>query len=120
MVEAVSSSSAVSVISSSRREAARPKRLRVATRNSGKLRSWNWTAEKLTATAASVGQADGFAAGLLEHPAADVEDEAGLLGDGDELGGRDVAARRVMPADQRLERGDLALRHGDDGLEGER
>ena len=83
------------------------------------MRSWNWTAEKLTATAASVGQAAASRQRLLEDPAADVEDEAGLLGDRDELGGGDVAARRVMPADQRLEGRDLALRHGDDGLEGE-
>ncbi len=47
---------------------------------------------------------DGFVAGRLEHPFAERHDQPGLLGDRDELGRRNEAARRVVPAQQRLER----------------
>ena len=39
----------------------------------------------------------------------DGADQPGLLGDGDEHGGRDQALLRVLPAHQRLEPADAAL-----------
>ena len=39
----------------------------------------------------------------FEHPAPDRDDQAGLLGERDELRRRDRAARRVLPAQQRLD-----------------
>ena len=39
---------------------------------------------------------------LLQHPVVDRDDEAALLGDRDELAGRDLAELGVVPADQRL------------------
>jgi hypothetical protein len=44
----------------------------------------------------------GFAAGGLEHPAADLDDGAGLFGHGDEVGRRDPASLGVAPANQSL------------------
>ena len=41
-------------------------------------------------------------AGGLQDPVADAEDQAGLLGERNELHGRDQPARRVLPAHQRL------------------
>ena len=56
------------------------------------------------------------AAGHLQHPAADRDDQAALLGEWDELVGRDVAARRVRPPQQRLDAVDLVLLQADDRL----
>ncbi|MNS72333.1 hypothetical protein D3C72_1057400 [compost metagenome] len=44
----------------------------------------------------------GLLAGLTQHPFADGQDQAGLLGHGDEVGRRDVAAALVLPAQQDL------------------
>ena len=44
-----------------------------------------------------------LAARLAEHPPADRDDQAGLLGERDELRRRDEPARRVVPAQQRLD-----------------
>ena len=41
-------------------------------------------------------------AGMVQYPAAQGQDEPGLLGQRDEIGGRDHAALRVLPAHQRL------------------
>ena len=49
-----------------------------------------------------------LAAGALLDPAADRLDQAAVLGDRDELAGVEQAALGVLPADQRLEAGDLA------------
>src|SRR3954451_860669 len=46
--------------------------------------------------------ADQVAAGLADHPGADRDDEAGLLGDRDDLAGQDQAALGMAPAQQRL------------------
>ena len=46
------------------------------------------------------------AAGLAQHPAAERDDQAALLGDRDELRGRQQPAGGVVPAHQRLEAGD--------------
>ena len=56
-------------------------------------------------------------AGLLEHPAPDRQDQVGLLGDGDELRGRDEPALGMAPADERLEAAQLAARQADQRLQ---
>src|SRR5262249_38884937 len=43
-----------------------------------------------------------IAAGLLEHPPVERDDEPGLLGDGEEVVRQQQAAIRVLPAHQRL------------------
>ena len=48
-----------------------------------------------------------LAARLVEHPRADRHDEAGLLGDGDEVAGAEQAALGVLPAQQRLDARDV-------------
>ena len=47
-------------------------------------------------------------AGAVDHPFADRDDQAELLGERDEIARRDQPAHRMLPADQRLEAGDLA------------
>ncbi len=63
-------------------------------------------------------------AGLAQDPLAHLDDEAALLGDRDEFGGRDLATHRMLPARQCLESDDLALgdavTRGPLRLEGER
>ena len=49
-------------------------------------------------------------AGLAQHPGADPDDQAALLGQGDELAGRDQAALRVLPAHQGLDAAAAAIR----------
>ena len=56
-----------------------------------------------------LGPARRLRAGLADHPRADRDDQAGVLGDGDELDRRDQPARRMVPADQRLERADAVV-----------
>ena len=46
--------------------------------------------------------------GAVQHPAANRDDQASLLGDGDELGRRNAAAFGVVPAQERLEPDDVA------------
>ena len=53
---------------------------------------------------------------LLEHVAPERDDQAGVLGERDELGRGDAAAARVVPAHERLDRGRLAGREVDDRL----
>ena len=55
-------------------------------------------------------------AGRAQHPFADRADQAGLLGDRDELGRRDQAELGMVPAQQGLEAGDLAGFAGDQRL----
>ena len=50
-----------------------------------------------------------LAAGLAQDPFADRDDEAALLGERNEVAGRDQAALRMLPAHQRLEADDLAV-----------
>ena len=57
-----------------------------------------------------------LAAGFLQHPPSDRQDQAVLLGDRDELEWRDDAQRRVVPADQRLELADGPTVKRDDRL----
>ena len=44
----------------------------------------------------------GLTAGLAQHPGAKGQDQAALLGDGDEVAGHDQAPLRVAPAHQGL------------------
>ena len=62
------------------------------------------------------GDAGRLAAGLLEHPGADGDDQAGLLEDRDELGGRHGAAVGGDPAQEGLGADDPARRQVDDRL----
>ena len=55
-------------------------------------------------------------AGLAEHPQPDLDDDAGLLGQADELRRRQQPSVGVVPADEGLDREHLARRHLDLGL----
>ncbi len=55
-------------------------------------------------------------AALVQHPPADRQDQARLLGDRDELVRRDHAALRVAPPQERLHAGRLAVLQAHDGL----
>src|SRR5206468_5206583 len=55
------------------------------------------------------GPGRGARARLAHHPRADRDDEAGVLGDRNEVGGRDQPQLRMTPAEQRLERADPIL-----------
>jgi hypothetical protein len=55
----------------------------------------------------------GLAHGLAEHPVADGDDEAAVLGHRDEARRRDVAQLRVAPAQQGLGADDAAARQVD-------
>ena len=57
-----------------------------------------------------------LAAGLAEHPAADLEDRIRLLGDPDEVVGADPAALGMVPADERLDADHPSRRDLDDRL----
>ena len=57
-----------------------------------------------------------LAARLVQRQAADVDDHAGVFGDGDEVRRRHQAAHGVTPAQQRLEPGDAAGSQRDDRL----
>ena len=58
----------------------------------------------------------GLAAPLAQDPAADRDDQPALLGERDELEGRDQAAGGVAPAQQRLDAGDRAVAQADERL----
>ena len=62
---------------------------------------------------------DGLAAGLAQDPAPDRQDRAVLLGDLDEVAGRDEAALGVLPAHEGLDAGQGAIGQVDDRLVGE-
>ena len=53
---------------------------------------------------------------LAQHPAADRDDQPGLLGERDEVSGGDQAALGVVPAQQRLHPGDVAVGQPHDRL----
>ena len=57
--------------------------------------------------------------GAAQHPFAEVDDQARVLGDGDELSGRNLAADRVRPAAERFHRDDRLAAVVDDGLVGD-
>ena len=49
-----------------------------------------------------LGPFDRVGAGAPQHPFAERDDQAGILGHGDEMSRRDLAVHRMLPADQRL------------------
>ncbi len=103
MLPALSCSSTDSVISSSSRSAARPEAARAEiTVFTRMLVARNWAGDRLTARRMWSGQRGRLAAGLAHHPLAERVDQAGLLGDRDEVGRRDHAAVGVVPAQQGL------------------
>src|SRR6185436_2250782 len=55
-------------------------------------------------------------AGLAEHPLADLDNQPDLLGERDELAWHHEAADGVLPAEQRLEGGDVTGLQIDDRL----
>ena len=57
-----------------------------------------------------------LAAALGEDPGAEGDDQAGLLGEGDELGRQQLAPTRLIPADQRLDPDQAPLLERDDRL----
>ena len=65
----------------------------------------------------AVGQAGGGAGGLLERPAQQLADQAGALGQRQELRGRHLAELGVPPAQLRLHAGDPLLLERHDRLE---
>ena len=97
-----------------------PQRVRLASiSRSSSEAPLNWTPDTLTDSTCgampSVMPKLELAACLLEHPMAERQHRAGPLGDRNEGGGREQAARLVVPPDQRLEpddasRGELDLR----------
>ena len=98
----------LSVISSSRQAGSRPAWSRIAATFEISADSANWRADRLTLMARSgrgrepplpVPQ---LVARGLEDPPPDRQDEPGLLGQRDERERRHEAARRVLPAQQRL------------------
>src|SRR5829696_5810979 len=94
-----------SVISSSSIFGGKPVFAMIAATVSEKFGSSSWRIETLTATVTRepVGeQAADVVDRALEDEEPDIRHEPGLLGDRDELAGRDVAALRMAPAHQRL------------------
>ena len=65
-------------------------------------------ADRLTATGDRLRPMGRLHAGGAQHPFAERQDQAGFLGQRDEVGRRDHAALGMIPAHQRLEAGDLA------------
>ena len=60
--------------------------------------------------------ADHFLDRARQHIAAELDDEIGLLRDGNELGGAELAVARMVPANQRLEADEALGRERDDRL----
>ena len=109
---ALFSSSSVSVISSSSRRGGRPDCFSASVTTESRLPLRNWSGDRLTATRTSSGQCRGVEAGPAQHQVAERDDQAGFLGDRNELGRRDHAALGMRPAHQRLEAGDAAALRG--------
>ena len=118
-VAPVSSRNTVSVTSSSSRSGSSPAWVSAETRVTMKPGSRSWRGETLTAIEMSLGPGRRLAAGGAQHPFADPPEHAGLLGDRDELGRRDLAELGIVPAQQRLEALDLAGLGVDHRLVGE-
>src|SRR5947209_9822995 len=63
-----------------------------------------------------VGPKGGFLERRTQYPFADLADDSRFLGERDELGRRNGPARRMLPADECFESGDLFSRGTDDRL----
>ncbi len=88
----------------------------VRQRRSIELTAGHVDADENIRTGAGIDPRARLAAGLLQHPGADRHDEAGLLGDRDEVHRRDHAAGRVVPTHQGLEARQIAGIEIDDRL----
>ena len=97
-----SSISAVSVTSISSRCGSRPDVARASLTIAATSALRKSRAETLTETEISLRPVAAFGGGRGQHPAADVGDEPGFLGDRDEQRRRDRAEFGVVPARQRL------------------
>ena len=112
--------STLSVISSVSSRGSRPVSSSTAATVAAMPGEATWRGERLTETlsgrVARGVPARRLGAGDAQHALADGEDRAGLLGDRDELAGRDEPALGVVPARQRLDADDLAAVERDDRL----
>ena len=109
----------LSVTSRTSRSGGRPASRRAAATTSTRSASCSCRAERLTLTwmaepAARLGR--DRPAGLLEHPASERDDQAGLLGERNELAGREHAALGMAPPHERLGADDAAGLQVDDRL----
>jgi hypothetical protein len=111
----------LSVISTTRARRSRPAAAVALSISAGSPGSSSSRAERFHAhqqavVAEPVAQHRQVGARALEEPAAERDDEAGLLGQRDEDIGRDRAALRVRPARERLDGADAAGRELDERL----
>ena len=98
--------------------------VRASTAFTSLMRSWrrSWRLETLIETKGSrvAGQrrlpGGELARRVLQHVEAELHDQPALLGGGDEVGRRDAAVQRMLPARQRLEAGDGVVGEADDRL----
>ena len=113
---------ALSVISRFRLPSAMPLPARMVLSRASKPASLSWRREKLTLTnkggfkreiALPMGQ---IGRGALQRETAQLHDQSGLFGMGDEIGRRDQALDRMLPAQQRLKARHAAVGQADDGL----
>ena len=119
-VAASSPRNTLSVTSSSSRLGSSPRRGERAEHGLGKPRAGQLRRRDIDRDAQPAGPARGLGARLADHPVADLVDQAGILDDRDEQVGRNVAARRMAPAQQRLAPDLDAARGIDDRLIGQR
>ena len=119
IVEGVALSSAVSVISRLSRAAAMPASARASWTASTKPGCWISRAETLThrkVSGSTLDQPLGLAARFAQHPPADRQDRAVLLGDLDELARGHEAALGMLPANERFDPGEDTIAQIHDGL----
>ena len=87
---------------------------------SARFSCWSWRAERLTEIRSGATPGRLPLPHLLDRPAQDPlaerQDQAGLLGEADEVGRRDQPALRMAPADQRLDAADGQAVGRDDRL----
>ena len=108
------------MISSSSRSGARPAASSASPHHAGHLAADELHRRQVDRHLDMRRQGRRIGAGLPQHPFAERQDQPGLLGDGDELRRRDRPARRMGPAQQRLEPGRPVLLQVDDRLVGQR
>ena len=117
-----SSTRTLSVISRRRWTGSSPVRARISATIGGKVAVGDLAGGEVDGDVEGAGvgpllvPVDRLAAGALLDPAPDRLDQAAVLGDRDEVAGFEQAALRVLPADQRLEAGDLAGAQADHRL----
>ena len=108
-------SSTLSVSSSSSRVGSKPVSFRMRSTTSTKSMRRNCSDDTLTATVSS-GQALPSMQARRSTQFAEIDDQAAVLGDGDEFARRNLAAHRMRPAAKRLDADDLLAALVDDRL----